>query len=206
MYTWLMDFNLRGTGDEMERYMVTMVRDWPARYQKVDGVRGVMFLAAAWGLAGKYTFRMVLDMDSPKTLRGVDEMYRADPAAQRALNEFRTNRRDLTCRLLRQESREGAFSDRVARAAEPSFVYCLQAPAGVGHDALHKATASASKTSASYSPVVNAVANHGVESWHSIPDMGGVESMGAVAAEVRAARTQLFSALRAVDKALIASA
>jgi hypothetical protein len=207
MFTWLMDFNLNGTGEEIERYLVTMIREWPARYQKVDGVLGVMFLGNAWGLAGKYTFRLVLDLKSPQTLRAIDDMYRADAAAKRALNEFRTNRRDLHCRLLKQEGGEGAFTDHIARAAQPHFVYSFAAPANVGHDALRKAGAAArGGASVTYSPVVDAASSHRVEAWHSIPDIGGVEALGAAATQIGAAGTQLFSSFRVADGALIAAA
>lgn len=205
MYTWLMDFNLRGTGEEVERFLVTMIREWPGRYEKLPGVLGVAFFGNAYGLAGSYSFRMVLDMKSLDTLSEVDRMYKTDANAKRAMNDFRSTRSELSSRLLKQGHSGDVISVSVNRAPKPALVYSFGAPATVSTESLRSAELGGS-SSMVYQPLVRSEGSHGSEVWTSVPDVGRVEQVASAAARVGSITSHLHASFRIVDGALVAAA
>lgn len=205
MYTWVMDFNLKPEGAEAEKYLVGMIREWPGRYEKIDGVLGSMFLANAFGLAGRYNFRMVVDMKGLGTLRAIDQAYKTDPQWKRALTDWFEHRSEVECRLLKTHSGDEKFVQRIKSAAQPGFVYTFTAAAKAREDALVKSFHSL-LPSRTHISVVQAAGQHGFEAWHNVQDIEHVEAGGEAAITFGATGSQLFGVMTEVNGALVTAA
>jgi hypothetical protein len=200
-----MDFNLKGDGEEVERFLLEMIRDWPARYEKAQGVLGTMFMGNAFGLAGPYAFRMTLDMNTPDALFTVDHLYKTDAKWKKAISEFRKHRENVRCRLLKMNTGDQTFRERIHKAAQPSLIYVYTASVKASSDALissfHRLF-----TSVTYTSLVQSESEHGFEAWSNIPQLGSLDAMGAVATTFGAGTTQLFAPFRIVDGSLVGAA
>jgi hypothetical protein len=205
MYTWLWDFNLQGKDDEIERFLVSMVREWPIHYEKVPGVLGVAFFGNAFALAGSYTFRMVVDMKSLDTLAAIDQLYKTDATAKRAMSDFRNTRRDIKGRLLKLDSGDEVISASLNKAATPVFVYTFGMSGSAGGNSLGQPNLGGTAQHV-YTPLVHAEAQHGLETWVSVPDLGYLEFVGKAASAMGSGSSQLFANFRIIDGALIGAA
>lgn len=205
MYSFVMDFNVKPEGPAAERYLVTMMREWPGLYRRVEGVIGTMFLANVFGLAGRYSFRMVLDLRSLDALSAVDNAYKTDAQWRRLLGEWFENRRDVQSRLLKQHSGDEEFLQRINKAAELSFIYVYAAPAKVRLEGLVNSYQSL-LPSRTYTAVVQPEGEYGFEAWNSIRDIKSSDALGIAASTFGAINSQLFAVMREVDGALVAAA
>lgn len=105
MLSYICDFNLRVSGEEAEKYLTRIVREWPALYAELPGVQGTLLLANAFALAGEYTYQWRVDFESLKTLRVIDEALKSDdPKWREARAEWFDRRAGVRARLLRQDS------------------------------------------------------------------------------------------------------
>ena len=203
MYSWVMDFNLRGDGEEVERFLLSMIREWPDRYEKIDGVLGTMFLGNAFGLGGPYTFRMVLEIKSVDTLRNVDQLYKTDAGWRKAISDFRKHRQDVQSRLLKHSGGDSPFTATVNQTAQPGFVFVHEFANQANSDAVLKSQPSSSAT---YSALVQPAAGHSFEVWSNLPDLKSVEQRGTGSISVGSLRSGLYSSFRIVDGVLVGAA
>ncbi|MBY3203465.1 hypothetical protein [Rhizobium laguerreae] len=205
MYAWIMDFNLRGSGEAAERFLISMIREWPPRYEKVSGVIGVSFFGNAFGLAGEHSFRMVVDMKSLDTLSAIDKMFKSDAGARRAMNEFRGTRSDIKSRLLKQQDGGDVISQTVNKASDPGFVYAFTASPKTDVDTLRKAKMG-SRKQAIYAPIVQSAAAQGPETWATVTGLDDLEDVALVANKIGSESSQLFASFRVVDGSLLSAA
>ena len=109
MYSLIFDFNLNGNGNEVEKYLTSIVDEWPKFYSSVSGVRGTYFLFNALGLGGDYSFRQVVELDDPNAIRGIGEGMQQDAKWTASRQEWLNCRKDVRSTLVRHEAGDRRF-------------------------------------------------------------------------------------------------
>lgn len=133
MLSYICEFNLNLAGEEAEKYLTSIVREWSALYAELSGVRGTLFLTNAFGLAGEYTYLYRVDMESIKTLQVIDDAIKSDDARWRnARAEWFGIRTGVRARLLRLDSVTPGYCSQSSGARDGLIHYVLTYGSG-GH-------------------------------------------------------------------------
>jgi len=105
VFSYICDFNLRVSGREAEGYITRILREWPPLYDELPGVRGTLLLANAFALAGEYSYRWRVDLDSFETLQRIDDALKSEEQRWRkARAEWFETRAAVRARLLSHDS------------------------------------------------------------------------------------------------------
>lgn len=126
MLSFVCDFNLKISGDEAEKYITRILREWPELYEKIPGTHGILFLSNAFALAGEYSYSYRLDIDSFKTLKAIDDVIKSDDRHwKRARAEWFKYRGEVQARVLKHQGGDREFFQQRSKEVDDMLVYTL---------------------------------------------------------------------------------
>jgi len=188
MYSLVFDFNLSTQGHDAERYLVSIIEEWPELYSEVPGVHGTIFMLNALGLGGDYSFRQVVELDHPRAIRGIDEGMQKNKRWAASRVQWLKHRKDARSYLLKHDDEETGFTERLSKPSETALVSMTSARVnGDGRKAFSNSLSSSLRNIGgvdavrSYKPLVHSANEHGVQLWAMISDYDALADVGEAA-------------------------
>jgi len=225
MHSWIYEFNLNVKGEEAERYLTTVIREWPALYAEIPGVRGTLLLSNAFALAGDYAYLFRVDVESLATLSTIDRTIKSDDRRWRKVREDWFERRTAVRARLVREARHGSSPDYLQPAKDGLVHYVFShSTSSNGKAASHGTRNLRTELSKAWEPIdgvhsvqhltaaMQAVGDKRYETWVRLRDLEVLDDvsaandrLGPILRDVPV-NSQLFGELREVDGALISGA
>jgi hypothetical protein len=208
MYAFNMDFNLKPKGADAEPFLARMIREWPDLYRKVDGVIDVVFLGNAFGLAGDFTFRMVVEMKSLASLEAIDKNYKTDQNWKLALSEWFATREAVRSTIVRHEDGDNDLLKKINTGTGLLYIQSSspEAKAEEFKASVSALTKSSGAPSRTFSVLVSPSKSSSFEAWHNLKDIGEIDAVSGPSSQHLVGATKLYGILGEKSGALIASA
>jgi hypothetical protein len=226
MLSWIYEFNLNVKGEEAEGYLTTVLREWPALYAEIPGVRGTLLLSNAFALAGEYAYLYRIDVESFATLSTIDRTIKSDDRRWRKVRDDWFARRTAVRARLVREGRDSSTLDYLKPTNDGLVHYVLSHSASTNVPTPKEPSTRTLRTELSkaweaidgvhsvqhLTAAMQAVGDKRYEAWTRLRDLDVLGDISA--ANDRLApilrnvpvNSQLYGELREVDGALISGA